>query len=209
MRSAQGRGLGAAVHSPPSTINLVPQILSLMLLSITAPTTAAWAQGVLTQQEALALAVPNATWQRHTAYLADDDLVAIAEQSNGVKVEQRVVSYYVASEDGRNTHVAYFDAHPVRTLPEVVMVVVTAKGTVDRVEILKFSEPPEYRAPAGWLAQFDGHDIDDDLSLKGEIVGMTGATLTARAVTGAVQRQLAVHAYLRPLADQGPGGKAQ
>ena len=205
MRRAQGRALGAAVHRPPSTINLVPHILPLMLLSITAPATASWAQGVLTQQEALALAVPGARWQRHTAYLADDDLVAIAEQSNGVKVEQRVLSYYVASEDGRNTHVAYFEAHPVRTLPEVVMVVVTAKGTVHRVEILKFSEPPEYRAPAGWLAQFDGHDIDDDLSLKGEIVGMTGATLTARAVTGAVRRQLALHRYLRPLADPGSG----
>lgn len=207
--SAQGRGLGAAVHRPPSTVYPVLRLVSATLFLTMATAKIALAQSVLTQQEALALAVPGATWQRHTAYLADDDLVAIAEQSNGVKVEQRVHSYYVASEDGRKTHVAYFDAHPVRTLPEVVMVVVTAEGTVDRVEILKFSEPPEYRAPAGWLAQFDGHDIDDDLSLKGEIVGMTGATLTARAVTGAVQRQLAVHAYLRPLADQGPGGKGQ
>jgi Na+-translocating ferredoxin:NAD+ oxidoreductase RnfG subunit len=160
-------------------------------------------QGVLTQEEALALAVPHATWQRHTAFLADEDLAAIAEQSDGVKVEQRVISYYVAVEDGRKTHVAYFEAHSVRTLSEVIMVVVTAKGTVGRVEILKFLEPPEYRARAGWLAQFDGHDLDDDLSLKGDIVGMTGATLTARAVTGAVRRQLAVHAYLQPLADEG------
>jgi len=179
------------------------RLVSVTLLLTIATAKNVWAQSVITQEEAMALAVPNATWQRHTAFLADDDLAAIAEQSSGVKVEQRVLSYYVASEDGRKTHVAYFEAHPVRTLSEVVMVVVTAKGTVARVEILKFLEPPEYRASAGWLAQFDGHDLDDDLSLKGDIVGMTGATLTARAVTGAVRRQLAVHAYLRPLADQG------
>ena len=179
------------------------RLASLTLLSITAFAENVRAQSVLTQEEALALAVPNATWERHTAFLADEDLAAIAEQSNGVKVEQRVLSYYVASEDGRKTHVAYFEAHPVRTLSEVVMVVVTANGTVGRVEILKFLEPPDYRAQAGWLAQFEGHDFDDGLSLKGDIVGMTGATLTARAVTGAVRRQLAVHAYLRPLADQG------
>jgi len=161
------------------------------------------AQGVITQEEALALAAPNATWQRHTAYLADEDLAAIREQSNGVEVEQLVISYYVAHEDGSKTHVAYFDGHLVRTLSEVIMVVVTDSGTVDRVEILRFSEPPDYRAPDGWLAQFKGHDLDDDLSLKGDIVGMTGATLTARAVTGAVRRLLAVHGYLRSLADQG------
>ena len=179
--------------------------LSFTLLSITASATAIRAQGVLTQQEALTLAAPHATWQRHTAYLADEDLAAIKEQSNGVEVEQRVIPYYVAHEDGRKTHVAYFDAHLVRTLSEVVMVVVTDSATVDRVEILRFSEPPDYRAPAGWLAQFKGHDLDDDLSLKGDIVGMTGATLTARAVTGAVRRQLALHGYLQPLVDQGSG----
>jgi Na+-translocating ferredoxin:NAD+ oxidoreductase RnfG subunit len=183
----------------------VLRILSLTLFSITAPATALRAQGVITQQEALTLAAPHATWQRHTAYLADEDLAAIRIQSNGVEVEQLVISYYVAHEDGRKTHVAYFDAHLVRTLSEVVMVVVTDSGTVDRVEILRFSEPPDYRAPAGWLAQFEGHDLDDDLSLKGDIVGMTGATLTARAVTGAVRRLLAVHGYLQPLADQGLG----
>ncbi len=197
------RGHGAVNHRSPSTVYLVVRLVSLTLLLTMASPKNVWAQSVLTQEEALALAVPKATWQRHTAFLADDDLAAIAEQSSGVKVEQRVLSYYVASEDGRKTHVAYFEAHPVRTLSEVVMVVVTANGTVARVEILKFLEPPEYRAQAGWLAQFDGHDLDDDLSLKGDIVGMTGATLTARAVTGSVRRQLAVHAYLRPLADQG------
>jgi len=175
------------------------------LVLLAAATAPGRAQGVITQEEALALAAPNATWQRHTAYLAEDDLAAIREQSNGVEVEQLVISYYVAHQEGRKTHVAYFDAHLVRTLSEVIMVVVTDSSTVDRVEVLRFSEPPDYRAPDGWLAQFEGHDLDDDLSLKGDIVGMTGATLTARAVTGAVRRMLAVHGYLRPLADQRPG----
>jgi Na+-translocating ferredoxin:NAD+ oxidoreductase RnfG subunit len=183
----------------------VARFASVAILLFGAITGDAWTQSVLTQDEALALAAPQAAWERHTAFLADDDIAAISEQSNGVKIEQRVFSYYVALVDDQGTHVAYFEAHPVRTMPEVVMVVVTAQGTVDRVEILKFSEPPEYRAPAGWLAQFKGHDLDDDLSLKGDIVGMTGATLTARAVTDAVRRLLAVHAYLQPLTDAGSG----
>jgi Na+-translocating ferredoxin:NAD+ oxidoreductase RnfG subunit len=199
VRSAEACGRRTRVRSPVGAMRC--GVMALMVVAVaSAPCRA---QGVLTQQEALALAAPHATWQRHTAYLADEDLAAIREQSNGVEVEQRVISYYVAHQNGRATHVAYFEAHQVRTLPEVVMVVVAGNGKVDRVEILKFSEPPEYRAPAGWLAQFNGHALDDDLSLKGEIVGMTGATLTARAVTGSVRRLLAVHAHLRPLADQG------
>ncbi len=199
VRSAEGRGRGTRVRSQ----DCVTRCGAMALMVLAVASTPGRAQGVLTQQEALALAAPHATWQRHTAYLADEDLAAIDQQSNGVEVEQRVISYYVAHQNGRATHVAYFEAHQVRTLPEVVMVVVAVDGTVDRVEILKFSEPPEYRAPVGWLAQFNGHALDDDLSLKGKIVGMTGATLTARAVTGSVRRLLAVHGYLLPLTDQG------
>ncbi len=195
VRRAEGgrEGASAGVRLPDG----VRRCGAMALVLLAAASAPGRAQGVITQEEALALAAPNATWQRHTAYLADEDLAAIREQSNGVEVEQLVISYYVAHEDGRKTHVAYFDAHLVRTLSEVVMVVVTDSATVDRVEI--------YRAPDGWLAQFKGHDLDDDLSLKGDIVGMTGATLTARAVTGAVRRQLALHGYLQPLVDQGSG----
>ena len=169
-------------------------------LVMTAFTGNVWAQGVITQQEALALAVPGATWDRRTAYLSEEDLALIAERAGpAVAVENPVITYYVAWSDGAATRVAYFDAHPVRTLQEVLMVVVRPDGRVDRVEVLKFSEPGEYRAPDGWLRQFDGHDLDEDVSLKGRIVGITGATLTARAVTEAVRRVLALHDYLDPI----------
>lgn len=170
-----------------------------MLAGALAP--AAPAQVLLTQQEALRLAFPEpATIERRTAYLdpAEADS-ARAWAGPGGDVVQTVVSYYVGVRAGEPIGAAYFDVHRVRTLPEVVMVVVTPDARVDRVEILKFSEPPEYRPPDGWLRQFRGKALTEELALKRELVNMTGATLSSQAVTAAVRRVLALHRMIRPL----------
>ena len=73
------------------------------------------------------------------------------------------------------------------------MVVLDADGTVRRVEVVTFREPLEYMPRDGWYEQYDGQELDDDLTLKREIRPVTGATLTARATTEAVRRVLAIH----------------
>jgi Na+-translocating ferredoxin:NAD+ oxidoreductase RnfG subunit len=157
-------------------------------------------QGTLTQQEALRLAFPAPMQiERRTAYL-DDAQIARAKQLAGRDVEfgQRVVTYYAGVRDGKVTGIAYFDAHRVRTLPEVLMIVVGQTGEIQRIEVLKFNEPPEYRASQRWLDQFDHDTLGPDLSLKRGIVNMTGATLTSTAVTSAARRVLALDAVIRP-----------
>ena len=144
--------------------------------------------------------------ERRTAYLDESQLEAArALAGPRVEIDQGVLPYYVAKEGTRTVGVAYFDAHRVRTLQEVLMIVVEPGGTVRRVETVSFREPPEYEAPEGWLAQFDGRRLDDALSLRGEIATMTGATLTANAVTQAVRRVLALHDVIAPF---GPGAPA-
>jgi Na+-translocating ferredoxin:NAD+ oxidoreductase RnfG subunit len=152
----------------------------------------------LTQDEALRLAFPPpARIERHTAFLTEERM-AEARRLAGrdVPIEQRVITYYTAARDGEALGAAYFDAHRVRSLTEVLMVVVGLEGRVRRVEILRFDEPPEYRAPAGWLHQFPGDSLEDRLSLKGDIATIAGATLTSHAVVRAVRRVLALHAAI-------------
>ena len=157
----------------------------------------------LTQEEALLLAFPDADRvERRTAYLDDAQLQrAAALAGRDVEVESGVVTYYVAIEGGAPVGVAYFDAHRVRTLPEVLMIVVDAEDRIRRLDVLRFAEPPEYRPPLGWLAQLLGRVLDDDLSPRRGIAAITGATLTTRAVTGAARRVLAVHNVIAPLRD--------
>jgi len=153
----------------------------------------------LTQEEALELAFPGAEVERRTAYLEPGQLQRARELAGGdVDIESEIVTHYVANRDGKFVGVAYFDAHIVRTHREVLMIVVAPDATVRRIETVAFREPPEYEAPEGWLDLFQERPLDRDLSLKGEIPPMTGATLTAVAVTRSARRVLALHAVIDP-----------
>lgn len=162
-------------------------------------------QSVLTQEEALALAFPDAQRiERKTAYLSEQQLArARAAAGEGVSVQASVVTYYLATAAGRPLGVAYFDAHRVRTLPEVLMVVVGTDDRIRRLEVLRFQEPPDYRPPRGWLDRFRGRALDPELSLKRGVTALTGATLTSDAVTDAARRMLALHGVVRPFGEPG------
>ena len=168
---------------------------ALAVLTCAAPVSAQ----TLSQDEALALAFPSAEVERRTAFLDETQLARASELAGpDVDVESTVVTYYVATTRGEPIGVAYFDADRVRTLPQVLMIVVGANGRLARVETVSFREPPEYRAPDGWLAQFHGRVLDDQLSLKGGIANITGATLTSGAVTRAIRRVMALHSIIDP-----------
>jgi hypothetical protein len=160
----------------------------------------------LTQEAALRLAFPAADdVQRRTAYLDAAQLARATSAAGGeAEVESGVVVYYLATRGGAPLGVAYFDAHRVRTLPEVLMIVVGTDDRIRRIEVVRFSEPPEYAPPAGWLAQFPDRALDAALSHKRGIANITGATLTARAVTAAARRVLALHGVIAPFAGGGP-----
>ncbi|HUE77142.1 MAG TPA: hypothetical protein VMM83_04305 [Longimicrobiales bacterium] len=172
---------------------------TLPLLALLASPAPSRAQTLMTQEEALAVAFPAAKVERRTAFLTDAQL-AEARRLAGedVDIETGIVTYYVGFRDGRLLGAAYFDAHRVRTKAEVAMIVVGPSARIERVDILKFMEPPEYRAPEGWIAQLEDRPLDDDLSLQGSIRSMTGATLTARALTRAARRVLALHGVIGP-----------
>ena len=154
----------------------------------------------LTQEEALRLAFPSpAVIERRTAFLRDADLARAGALAGGdAPPASAVVTYYVARAGDSLLGAAYFDAHRVRSLREVLMVVVAPDARVRRVEVVRFDEPPDYLPPASWLRQLDGRALDDDLSLSGAIATMSGATLTARAAVRATRRALALHAVIRP-----------
>jgi hypothetical protein len=164
----------------------------------------------LTVDEALALAFGDAEIERGTVYLTKKQEQQAAKLSS-VDIHSSIVHPYVAHDDkGRVIGTAYFDTHRVRTLDETLLVVVGPEGEVKRIEMLSFSEPPEYIPRGVWYAQFIGKKLDSELNLKRKIRGVTGATLTARATTKAVRRVLALHEVLaeNPIV-RPPGAQAQ
>jgi hypothetical protein len=177
------------------------RILALLVLALGLPWRGVRAQERLTQEEALRLAFPAPlVIERRTAFLADSDLVrARAMAGPEVEMTQRVITYYVARRDSAPVGAAFFDSHRVRTDQEVVMVVIGSGGDVARVEVLRFEEPPEYRAPPRWLEQFRGTSLNDELAVRRGIANLTGASLTSRAIVRSVRRVLALSQIIGPL----------
>ena len=64
------------------------------------------------------------------------------------------------------------------------------------LRVLAFYEPEEYLPTDRWLHQFDRKMLTERLALHGEIHGIAGATLSARAVTSGVRRALALYEVL-------------
>jgi Na+-translocating ferredoxin:NAD+ oxidoreductase RnfG subunit len=160
---------------------------------------------LMTQEEALARAFPDAEVERLAEFLDEDQAKRAAELA-GADLPSRLVVRYRGVRDGRDLGTAYFDTHTVRTLPETLMILVGGDGRVVRVEVLSFDEPRDYLPRSGWYSQFDGRALDEDLSLKQGIRGVTGATLSSRAATEAVRRALAIH---RVLSDERDGPESK
>lgn len=147
----------------------------------------------LTQEQALRLAFPPpAQVERKTLYLSEADAQAL-EKEAGSPLKGRVFPYYIGRKDAVVTGFAYFDTHLVRTLPETIMVLLRPDGRIERVEILAFAEPEDYLPRDAWMEQFSGRGLDRDLALRRGIRGLTGASLTADAITSACRRVLALH----------------
>jgi electron transport complex protein RnfG len=154
----------------------------------------------LTITEGVQLAFPGSVVERKTFFLNDEQKEEARRLAGeNIPIDNNLVIPYIAHTDGNPVGIAYFDAHRVRTLQEVIMVAVDTEDRVIRIETMRFQEPPNYRAPGRWMAQFEDRKLDRDLSQKGDIATITGATLTARAVTAAVRRVMALHAVIDPL----------
>jgi hypothetical protein len=148
-----------------------------------------------TTQEALALAFPGAQLTRTEHILSGAQADRIKGLSQ-VDLAGRWVVAYEARREGRLVGVGFFDTHRVRTLNETLLVAISPEGRILRVEAVAFREPAEYLAKEAWVKQFEGKALDPQLSLNGAIRPLSGATLTAHAMTDAARRCLGLHQVL-------------
>jgi hypothetical protein len=162
-----------------------------VLLALSMPLLAA----LPTTQEALALAFPGAQLARKEFVLSEAQAGRVKALA-GVEVPGRWTVAYEARRNGTLAGVGFFDTHRVRTLNETLLVAISPEGRVLRVEAVAFREPAEYLAKEAWVRQFEGKALDPQLSLKGAIRPLSGATLTAHAMTDAARRCLALHQVL-------------
>ncbi len=158
----------------------------------------------MTQQQALAQAFPGARIERR-AFVLTEAQIATLEQRAKAKAKSRLVNAYVAWRGDTLVGTAFFDSRIVRTMPGVFMISVGPDTTVQRVDVLAFHEPPDYRPTPRWLDQFRNQSLGDRLWPDRDIRMLSGATLTTRSVTESTRLALACYEILvAPTLNRGP-----
>ncbi len=148
------------------------------------------------KEEALRVAFPEAETIDKQLYFLTDDQMRQVERLARARVESKLVTIYAGKRGRKLLGYAMIEVHTVRTLPEAIMVVLSLEGQVTSTLVLAFYEPLEYLPTTRWLKQFEGSTLTQDLRIGGEIDGIAGATLTARGVTEAVRKVLALYQVL-------------
>jgi electron transport complex protein RnfG len=130
--------------------------------------------------------------KRQTFYLSAAQLRRASEMA-GEPVDAGLLVSYRITRNGVPLGWAYLDTHRVRTLNETILICIDGAERIMHVEVMNFNEPQEYIASDRFLELFRGKRLDAQLSLKGSVPTITGATLTCAAITSAARRVLALH----------------
>lgn len=145
------------------------------------------------RSEAIALAFPDADRVEDETYVLDEDQVTRVESLLHDRLDSKLVRIYTGFKGSEVLGYAFIDVHNVRTLPEAFLVVLNSAGTVRSLRVLAFHEPLEYKPVDRWYEQFADKSIDAPLRVGGDVHGVVGATLSARATTRGVRRALALY----------------
>jgi hypothetical protein len=145
------------------------------------------------QDEALAVAFPEADAVERRTFVLTDAQARQIEQFARARLESRVLTVHIGKQQGKVLGFALIDVHVVRTQPEAVMVVLSPDGQVESTIILAFHEPLDYLPANRWLKQFEKRTLTPDLAVGQAIAAITGSTLSANGVTDSARRALAVY----------------
>jgi hypothetical protein len=170
--------------------HVIPGTLAAALAALAAAP--AGAEVFHSRESALRLAFPGADRVEPVDVILTREQEAAAGDLAGARLPSRLVTAYAGFDGDRPLGWAFLDTHDIRTLPETVMLVVGPDGRLAQARLLAFHEPPEYRPGDAWFSRLSGAALDDDLRIGRGVDGISGATMSAQAVTAAARRALAV-----------------
>jgi hypothetical protein len=159
-----------------------------------------------TADAVMAEVCPGARLETRLLALTAPEQQSLAKSAQA-RCDSRLLEVRLAWRNDSLIAAGFVDQRTVRTMPGVFLTVVSPDTSVARIEVLAFHEPPDYRPPGRWLGLFRGRRLAADLWPSRSIRNLSGASLSARAVTESARVALAAYAQvLTPaLARRAPG----
>ena len=167
--------------------------LTLLACALALPAGRGEAKVFLSKREALEIAFPGAERVDEESVLLGEEQALRIESLSRAPLESRLVRIYRGYRGSELLGYAFIDVHTVRTHPEAFLVVLTPEGEVRSLRVLAFHEPLEYMPTERWYEQFHAKNLEAPMRVGGDIHGIVGATLSARATTRGVRRALAFY----------------
>jgi hypothetical protein len=182
---------------PPRRLSWIGTAAGMLLCTIAwAPGSPAQATVFHSRDEIAAIAFPDCDRvETRRIFLTAGERERI-EKIAGSRLDSDLLSVYRGYRGAERVGYALLDTHLVRSMTQTLLVVIDANGTVAATYVMAFHEPSEYMVSERWLRLFEDRPLTDDLRVGRAIVGITGSTLTARAVVSSVRRALAIHEVL-------------
>lgn len=150
-----------------------------------------------TEIETVERVFPNTTYEKITIEITQELREKISK-SMGKKFYDKQVQFYKIKKN--DEVLAYSIVMNVvgKTKKITFMVSIDFEGRVQSVDILVFRESQGYEIKnKRWLNQFYGKNKKDKLRVKRDIDNISGATLSARAITKGVKKALFIFETLK------------
>lgn len=172
-------------------------------LSFTSYTPHVEASTYATEREILEMAFQGAEIEKRGVKITSEMRKEIKALMKGrlFRLFRRRVYFYVAKRGGETLGYATVAAEIAKKERIIFMVVLEREGVVKSVDILREEKGYEIQNP-DWRKQFEGKSLKDPLRLRRDIDSVSGATLSARAVTRGVKKVLAVFKIVRPMLEE-------
>lgn len=107
-------------------------------------------------------------------------------------IDSGVVRLYTVHDGKKTEGYAVLLLKKIRTKSAAVLYVMDTKQTIKSIEIVAFAEPQEYKPNRTWQKAFEGKRRDDNLFAGKGIPTISGATMSARAISDAARIAIAI-----------------
>lgn len=114
------------------------------------------------------------------------------------KIETKLYRLYIAKNDAKIVGYGVLLNKKVRTKTAIALYLIGTDTKIKSIEIVAFNEPMEYLPTKTWLDGFDNKNAANTLRLNQDIPTVSGATLSARAITDGARIALSLIDIAKP-----------
>lgn len=165
-----------------------------------------WAVELIKAEAALKNIFPEATNFEKKDVVLTEEQVRLIQESAGVSFEMthsaKLIVYRIEASD-KIIGYAFEDVVVGKWAPIHYLVGLDLQGTVLQVVVLEYKEiRGRPVAKKRFLNQYKGKTIQDELMLRSDIDGVTGATISSRSMTDGVRKILHIFKLIKDSFDE-------